>query len=164
IPETEPRRISVPLFGVKTFVDVFNARQLLAACSLAKYIRLAASQFNIDAELQKAVTTLMTIALNKVNDFNCSFSRWRASNEDIGNLFGRQAIGMVWDFAETNISAEVYVSWKRSVSYIEQVLAHLNFPITSAGSAVRGSALSVPLPDDSCDIFFTDPPYYDSVP
>ena len=40
------------------------------------------------------------ITIDKVADYGCSLSRWLTKGEYIKALFARQAIPVVWDFAE----------------------------------------------------------------
>jgi len=41
-----------------------------------------------------------------MSDISNALCRWETSKTQVRNLFGRQAIPMIWDFAETNIFAE----------------------------------------------------------
>ena len=164
IPKTELRRISVPLFGINRFTDLFNSRQLLSAFILAQQIQEVGRRSTLDRDLQLAVSTTLAIAFDKIIDFNCSLSQWRPSNEDVGHLFGRQAIGMVWDYAETNLAEDSFITWDRTLSYVLKVLENLASSALSTGRVELCSALASPLPDDSALLLFTDPPYYDSVP
>src|SRR5262249_34692778 len=45
----------------------------------------------------------LTCALSRLTDYSCSLATWNPTNENIRNLFQRQAIPMVWDFAEANL-------------------------------------------------------------
>ena len=76
--------------------------------------------------------------------------------------FSRHALTFVWDFAEQNPFAAVGGNWDGAVDWIAQVDT-----ITSAsriGQVAIADARKSPLPESSVDIWFTDPPYYDSIP
>ena len=78
------------------------------------------------------------------------------------HTFGRQAVPIVWDFAEVVITAEAPGNWKSGYALISDVVeASANH---GNGQAQSADATSHPLPDQSSDIWFTDPPYYDAVP
>ena len=83
--------------------------------------------------------------------------------EKIGHTFGRQALGIVWDFAEANPFANISGSWDRCVEYIAEIIEE-NAIIEAPGHAQAASATALPLPSDSAALMFTDPPYYDLVP
>ncbi len=97
-------------------------------------------------------------------DFNCSLAKWRASNEDVGDLFGRQALPIVWDFAETNPAGEAYVGFERALGHVLKVVAQTSAAVSHPGSVQQEDATEHPLPDESSGVWFTDPPYYDAVP
>jgi hypothetical protein len=72
---------------------------------------------------------------------------------------------MRWDWAEANPLIEGYAggfdfSFNKAEEAIQAALA-IN---SASANVVRANATELPLPDDSADMFFTDPPYYDVVP
>jgi adenine-specific DNA methylase len=70
---------------------------------------------------------------------------------------------MCWDFAEGVPIGEGRGSW---TNYLEKMADILEVQVGqwSAGHADQQDASKLPLPDDSVQVFFTDPPYYDAVP
>jgi len=113
---------------------------------------------------QIAVAELLALALDKVLDFNACLTRWRPTNEDIANVFGRQALPMIWDFIETNPAVPSFVDFGRAVSYVTEVVRETAIAVRKVGQAQLADARDLGLPDETADVFFTDPPYYDSVP
>jgi adenine-specific DNA methylase len=94
-----------------------------------------------------------------------SLCRWKATAEYMGgNTFGRQAIGMVWDFCEASVLGKVTGDISSEFDWLEKFLRHGSLSVGGAGQAESASATAHPLPDDSADAFITDPPYYDAVP
>src|SRR5439155_14398226 len=79
------------------------------------------------------------------------------------NTFGRQALPMVWDFAETNPFGDSSGDAAQAIDWVVGVIeaqANSGLPATVS----RGSATALPWPDASFDVVVTDPPYYDNVP
>ena len=113
--------------------------------------------------LDAAVLTCLGLALDKMADFHTSLARWIHQGEKIGNTFGRQALGIIWDYAEANPFGNVSGSWDRCVGYVAEVVEH-NECLANTGSVQRASATEHPLPDDLASAVVTDPPYYDAVP
>ena len=81
----------------------------------------------------------------------------------MGHTFGRQALGIIWDYTEANPFANISGAWDRCTEYIAEFI-EANTVLDAPGHALMASATSNPLPDDSAQAFITDPPYYDAVP
>ena len=100
---------------------------------------------------------------DKVADHCSALCRWIAapSYEGAANTYARQALPMVWDFAEVNpfggSSGDVRKYLKETADLIETLA------VGQPARCVRGSATSLPLADESQDAVITDPPYYDNI-
>lgn len=158
---------NVPLYGMSRWSYLFAPRQLLAICTLSAIIqelRPAIVAECRDAELAKAIATCLFLARDKSIDFWTSLCSWISVGEKIGHTFGRQALGMVWDFAEGVPIGDMSGAWGRSVEYFAEVLDHGATADLHPGTTSLSSATSHPLPDDSAVALITDPPYYNAVP
>jgi putative DNA methylase len=167
-----PFAVRPPLYGFLHFRDVFTDRQL---CSLGLFSDLVqAEKADIVADAQavygvdkgeayaNAVTTFLAFILDRCVDFNNSLCRWSASNQKVMSTFGRQAIPMIWDFAEANIIANSVGSWSACSDYISKCVAIALIGSNAPGTAQQAnasehSARSNPL------MVSTDPPYYNNV-
>ncbi|MBI5093540.1 MAG: DUF1156 domain-containing protein [Candidatus Hydrogenedentes bacterium] len=156
---------NIQLLGVKSWGDLFNARQALAIATLASKVKaLSEKQFKLkDVAFGRALKTILAFAVDRQADSNTSLCSWRSSSQDIGHTFGRQALPIVWDYVECNLFSGATRDWSNAV---EGTLKAINgvIGIKTCGEAHRASATQQSLPDDSSAIFFTDPPYYDLVP
>jgi putative DNA methylase len=165
IPLNEIRRISVPLYGMDTWDNLFTPRQLLALTVLTQQIHNSQERLGSEkkSDFKKALQTCLALAVDRQADYNSSLCRWVSAGEFIGNTFGRQAIPMVWDFSEVfpnSASTGGFMGacqWIINVIERESINSHL-------GQADVANATTHPLPEDSASAFITDPPYYDSVP
>lgn len=126
----EIRRISVPLYGMATWGDVFSSRQLLALVTIARLVREAgqacvASNGGEESFCQ-AVQTILAINVGKVADYGSALATWSspASQETVRNTFSRQAIGMVWDYAEANPFAASSGGWSHNLGFIDRLISH----------------------------------------
>mgnify|MGYP001568109074 CR=1 FL=1 len=162
---TEPRRIPIPLYGLKCFGDLFAYRQSLALATLTKLIASIRNQTNaeIDLSFTKATISILAILLGRQSDSLSSLTRWQPSRETNSNTFGRQALPIVWDFVEPVPISESAGSIKNSLEWILSVINSLT-PVKGNAQVERVSATKHILPDDICDAIITDPPYYFSVP
>lgn len=104
IPRSEPRRVSPPLYGLDRFVDLFNSRQLLVMATFIRLVRqvMAILAEQADVEYSKAVGTYLGVAVSRFSDFNSSLCTFNfTGGRGVKNTFARQAIPIVWDYAET---------------------------------------------------------------
>jgi putative DNA methylase len=80
IPRTELRRISLPLYGVDQFRQMFTYRQLVTLATLATTIRELSGQ-------DEPVNRLLTFALDKTADLNNANTPWKPDgNSKSGRL------------------------------------------------------------------------------
>ena len=158
--------VIVPLYGLTRFCDLFTPRQLLALCTLASGVHEVYKRMrteHVAEDRAAAIATALALVINKVADHNSVLCSWisAASAEKMGHTFARQALPMVWDFAEANpfggSSGDVRKYLKETAELVETLA------IGSPARCVRGSAVSLPLGDESQDAVITDPPYYDNI-
>ena len=108
------------------------------------------------------LASALACAFNRVSMSNMSCTRWNAVAEKMQHTFGRQALPIVWDFAEVAITAEAPGNWKSGYKLIADVVDVA--VSTTRGQIQPADATHHPLPDQSASVWFTDPPYYDAVP
>ena len=111
----------------------------------------------------EAVGVYLAFALSKQADLGNSLCRWEPVAQCPRQLFGRQAIPMVWDFAEGNPIGHSSGSWEVFVSGIADALDRV-FALTNReflGSAGQVDAAAQGMSADK--VVSTDPPYYDNV-
>jgi putative DNA methylase len=162
----ELRRVSVPIYGMERWGDLFSPRQALALTTLARLVREAGARTmsSADSGLADAVMTCLALSQSKLLDLSNALTRWKTDAECPVNLFARQAIGMMWDFAEAVTTSDSSGSWssmnERTCHAIEMAICDFGL----VGHIEQASATNHPLPDDAAAAFITDPPYYDAVP
>ena len=83
----------------------------------------------------------------------------------MGHTFAQgQSLPIKWDFAEVAPFASGSGNWEGAVGWVVRVLEEVAAGKSQPGTAEIGSATEQSLPDDSAQLVFTDPPYYDAVP
>jgi putative DNA methylase len=153
-------------YGVRTWGDLFTRRQMLSLLALTAAVReaeLEMPRLGCEANRAKAVVTMLAAIVDRLADFNSSLCVFNyTGGRGVVHTFGRHALPMVWDFAESNPFNPEAASW---VSGIEDVPAGLrDADMPYAAVVERGSATSLPWESESVDAVITDPPYYDNVP
>lgn len=171
---THPQYMGAPRYGMTRIGDLFTNRQLTAIVTFSDLIKAVRADILTDAqnaglskqvaeEYAKAVSTFLALSLDRCADFNNSLCRWNASNQKVMNLFGRQAIPMVWDFAEANILADSVGAWSTCNDYVADCIEVINGYSNKGGRAWQIDAASSW--DDLGNLLVsTDPPYYDNIP
>ena len=162
IEDSEPRRIPLPIYGMTRWSDLFNDRQLLVPGTFCRIVRDLDLSSEADRNFASAIKTILALSASKLADRNSSLCRWIYQNESPGYTFGRQALPMLWDYAESS-PLESGGGWS---GIIEDTANMIETQAVSniAGQVEQASASEQILPDDSVDLYFTDPPYYYSIP
>ncbi|MGC8863036.1 MAG: DUF1156 domain-containing protein, partial [Armatimonadota bacterium] len=156
------------IYGLTRWGDLFNARQKLALITFAEKVRRAHQEMlkqGADPEFAKAVATYLGLAVDMTAAFSNTLARWYNGGEAIKHLFSRQALPMIWDYAEANAfsgsTGSVAAGWKYYVNVLAQVSG---IPRAKpAPHTIQGSATELPWEDEYFDAVLTDPPYYDNV-
>lgn len=159
------RAFSQRLYGMYQFDDMFTTRQLLAMSSYVSFVKKAGelAQKTMPEETVLSTQVVLGLALSRFSDICNAYCRWQTTKTQVRNLFTRQAIGMVWDFAEPNILADAAGNFDVTLGTMLKVIERTSI-IHETGHVEMSDAITHPLPNDSSYLFFTDPPYYDSVP
>lgn len=167
-PSPNARGLSaVTRMGVRTFGDLFTARQLLAITTIARLVGEAAAILGVEeAELAKAVHTALALGLDRVVDRCSTLCRWDPTPTASGiiNTFSRQALPIMWDFAEGTPFEGRSGGWLSALEWIALVIERETPSLVREGDVKQASATAQALPDDAAQALVTDPPYYDAIP
>lgn len=186
-PETslpdDPRNFWTVQYGLTTFADLFTPRQLVALNTFSDLVQEAREHVRGDALVARlrddgrgldaggsgatayaeAVGVYLAFALSKQTDLGNSLCRWEPVAQCPRQLFGRQAIPMVWDFAEGNPVGDSSGAWVVFVEGIARAFSKA-FEVTSpstVGFAYQADAARQEI--TRAKVVSTDPPYYDNI-
>ena len=175
-----PRDFKTPNYGMQTFGDLFTPRQLVALTTFSDLVQEARLLVLADAataDLQDdtrplhaggcgaqayadAVATYLAIAVDRLADRNSSICSWDIGYVKVRNTFARQAIPMVWDFAEANPLSDSTGNFQGAIEWVAEVIAEV--PCGTPGYAKQQDA-TTSVNGVAKPIIITDPPYYDNV-
>lgn len=182
-PETllpdNPRDFKTPNYGLNTFGDLFTDRQLVALNTFSSLIHEARAQIEADAATAdlsldpnplrgggkgakayaEAISVYLGFGISRLADISNAFCVWSSSANQAVHLFGRQAIPMVWSFAETGLFSEMAGDYRTSLNSIVKVLLRLS--PAAEGFEVQSDAQTNSYRSDA--VISTDPPYYDNI-
>ena len=170
-------------YGFQTFGDYFTDRQLVALTTFSDLVTEARERILADAvtagmpgdgvplrdggtsatAYAEAVGVYLAFALSKQADLGNSLCRWEPVAQCPRQLFGRQAIPMVWDYAEGNPLGNSSGGWNVLVDGIAKAFFRAFGTIegSESGYSQQADAGSQGLSHDK--IVSTDPPYYDNI-
>ncbi len=180
----DARAFTPTLYGINSWSDMFTSRQLVGLssfCELIEEVRelikkdaleagMAHSNDGIDdggtgaAAYAEAVSVYLAFGLDKMADLGNAFVRWEPIAQCPRQLFGRQAIPMIWDFAEANPLGSSSGAWEVFIDGISKAFAN-SFSRTQPW--FRGSALQADAQTQTIskgNFVSSDPPYYDNIP
>ncbi len=180
LPEN-PRDFKTPNYGMPTYADLFSNRQLVALTTFSDLVaevqqvvltaarrawkaddgpELARGGAGAQAYAQ-AVGVYLGLGVGRATDFWNSNAIWEVSGGLVVHAFSRQAIPMVWDFAESNPFSSGSGNWTNTaIGWVPKVLDCL--PIAYATSSAR-QLNACELAGRDGIVFSTDPPYYDNI-
>jgi putative DNA methylase len=152
--------------GFTTFGELFTPRQMLCLLSFAAAVQdhgRKLSEAGYSQDRGRAILTYLAAIVDRLADFNSSFCVHNYfGSSRIAHTFGRQAMAMVWDFAEANPFSDSSGGW--GLAAIVDALSSSDVDTGSSAQVHRGSATHLPWQDSSFDAVITDPPYYDNIP
>ena len=174
-----PGHLNTNVYGLDEFHKLFTNRQLTALTTFSALVgeaqkkaeadAVAAGIFNDHIPLAEggtgaraygeAVGVYLAFVVDKLTDYHSSICSWNPPRDGIRNTFGRQAIPMVWDYAEGNPFSNSSGCLDNMLEWITKSLAL--FPSIPYGYAKQFDAQS---DNGMHDIAIsTDPPYYDNI-
>lgn len=166
-------------YGLGTWGHLYTSRQIKALLTFSDLVGYVQKQAEKDAiatgmandhiplsdkgkgafAYGQAIGVYTALIISKLADRGSSLCGWDSSREGLRNTFGRQALPMVWDYAEGNPFSSSSGCFDNMLEWVTKCINM--FPASSEGVAEQFDAQS------DCgfhDIMVsTDPPYYDNI-
>ena len=154
----------VQRYGFSHWHQLFTQRQLYALTTFSELVPEVHNKIMNkcnDAEYADAVCTYLALAIGRTVHSCSSFARWQNAGDKVAGVFARQAISMMWDFAESNVFCGASQNWLAQIVWISKVVQKL--PADSNIGKVSQADASTTNLVDSGPVIVTDPPYYDNI-
>ncbi|MFP4272389.1 MAG: DUF1156 domain-containing protein [Halothiobacillaceae bacterium] len=168
-------------YGLTEWGDLFTPRQLVALTTFSDLVAEAREKAIADATVAglarddrgldqggrgataygDAVATFLSFGVSRLSDISNALCRWETSKTQVRNLFGRQAIPMMWDFAENNLFGEAAGDFQTSLRSIVRVIERHTLADLPKGVAKQEDAATQETSLNK--VVSTDPPYYDNI-
>lgn len=172
-----PRDFKTPNYGMTKFSELFTNRQLRALTTFSSLVEEAQKKAEADAVAAglpndhlplceggqgaraygEAIGVYLAFAVDREANYSSTLNAW--SGDFIIQTFGRQALPMVWDYAESNPFSNSTGNWLGAINWIAMVINKL--PANRSAFVEQFDA--------QCDcglrniLVSTDPPYYDNI-
>ncbi len=163
-------------YGFESFGDLFTDRQCVALAALSDFVGAARKQALEHAlsagladeksaiEYADALSIFLYFTIAKLSDLANSLCRWEPVAQCPRNLFGRQAIPMIWDFAEGNVFSKASGSYPVVLKGIFNAFTKNTFHAPNEKASItQADARHFTAPSNNV-VISTDPPYYDNIP
>ena len=160
-----PRRalsFRVQAYGMSRYTDLFTSRQLVALTTFSDLVSEARKRVledSGDAGYADALATYLGLGTSKLADYNSSFVLWSKGRDQAQHVFSKQALPMVWDFAEVNPFGAAAGDLTTTLAGIAKTLERL--PASGRSVVQQLDATKVRPSHDV--LACTDPPYYDNI-
>ena len=161
----DPRTLGLRIdaFGLDEWGKLFNKRQLLALTTFARLVGEAHEAMlarGLDPEYAKAVTTYLGLAVDRQATRTSTSSFWNAGRETLEQLFARQALPMVWDFAESTPLQASSGGFSTNLDTLVEAISQQSS--TSLAATVLGYDAQETR-ESKHGYIITDPPYYNAI-
>lgn len=174
-----PRDVWCRNFGLNTPADLFTPRQLVALTTFSDLVQEAREKAIADAKVAgltddgrglaqggagataygEAVAAYLLFAVNKGANLWSTITSWMSDRGAFRETFARQAIPMVWDFAEanpfSNSGGNLLTAIDKGRMAIELLPAQLAGKVSQQDAATQLISRN--------KVVSTDPPYYDNI-
>ena len=184
VPESEiPEKalgFRVQAYGMTRHRDLFTPRQLVALTTFSDLVEAARRRAEADAvaaglpddglPLEQggtgaraygdAVGVYLGMAVSKFSNLSSSITSWMNDRGAFRETFARQAIPMVWDFAEANPFSVKGGAIHAIVDKVSRVLRHFT---RNEPAIIDLEDANLRFNQTGIRIYSTDPPYYDNI-
>lgn len=172
-------RVNVSNYGLDVYGDLFTPRQLVALTTFSDLVQEACEKLKQDAiqadlpddgkpfdklcsgatAYADAVGVYLAFAIDRMAMTGNNLVRWNGVGQKAQHCFGRQALPMLWDFAEPNFFAKATGSVDAAVFYSYDPLNWMRPPISGSSKQEDAATQS----SSHSKVVSTDPPYYDNI-
>lgn len=174
-----PGHLNTNVYGLNEFHKLFTNRQLTALTTFSSLVAEAQTKAEADAVAAgvvndhialsaggsgaraygEAVGVYLAFVIDKMTDYNSSICSWNPPREGLRNTFGRQAIPMVWDYAEANPFSNSSGCFDNMAEWVTKCISEL--PANQISEVSQFDTQS------DCGLrnimVSSDPPYYDNI-
>ena len=179
----DPRNIWCVNYGLDSYDKLFTNRQLTALTTFSGLVVEAQQKVEQDAiaadldnnhipladggkgalAYGQAVGVYLAFCVDKMADLSNTLNRWEPIAQCPRQLFARQAMPMIWDFAESNVFSNSSGSWGVHLNNFERCTKADSFAFNREVDGYGNQHDAQSDYDIRKVMISTDPPYYDNI-
>lgn len=167
----------VQAYGFRLWADLYTHRQLTALTTLSQTVAQVRERVLADARAAgmpdgerldnggngaqayaDAIAVYLALAVSRHTDRCSSLASWQSTSQKMRDVFSRQAIPMVWDYAEVNPFSNSTGNLLGDTRWVAEAVE--NVPAHPHSDAIQADAMTR---DYTNVVISTDPPYYDNI-
>ena len=166
----DTRNFWIVNYGFDNYGKLFSNRQLTALNTFSGLISDVTERISADAsskgikkssEYAKSVATYLAFGVDRAADYWSTNATWEPGGGFIAHVFTKQALPMVWDYAEGNPFSTGTGNWLNTcMDWIVRVI-NTALPAREGGHACQNDASAQSISENK--VISTDPPYYDNI-
>ena len=152
----------IQAYGLDSQQDFYTPRQQTLLMELVRLAKEARDRIAIDCgdpEYANAVAAYLALLVARVANRSSSQSFWHPGRESVEQVFARNAMPMIWVYAEANPFSTSSGNIEGQLKYLVEALEGV--PASGVGIVKQRNATNIPA---GPLVVSTDPPYYDNVP
>ena len=170
---------SPPGYGMNDFADLFSERQAYMLCTFSDLIKEVRAQCIKDAvsagmiddtvllsnggegstAYGDAISVYLAFVVDRMTDYHSTICSWRKTGGNLRSTFGRQAIPMIWNYAEANPFSNISGNYSGILKAIADLVVKL--PCEKPAKIKQGNAVTMNWPENR--MIITELPYYRNV-
>jgi putative DNA methylase len=150
-------------YGIDSHDKLFTDRQLVAMTTFSDLAHQVRGRVLADGGSEAyadAIATYMALAIGRLANRGSSQCFWNPGRDTVEQVFARNAMPMIWVYAESNPFSASSGNFLGQVEYLVNAIATL--PAEGTARVLQRDARV--LPTDRKVVVSCDPPYYDNVP
>ena len=160
LPENDSQNLKIPLWGYKTWGDLFSNRQTYVVTKLVdsySSLKLNSCDYTVCLKI------FLAIWIDRVILYNSTFGRYDVSRENIQHPYSKQALPMIFDYPESNPFCGLSGSAENQLDWLVRYFDSECYSQFSANFANASSGDKLQFEKKSLTAVVTDPPYYDAI-
>jgi len=163
----QARGIELGRYGVRTWGQMYNARQLLSLTTFARVVQeMYKTILDLGAtkQMASAIALYLSFTLSRISIKTSESTRWDYGGTKIQAATAGHRLPMLWDYAEVNPLSGASGSWENMHNWALPSIKRIVGAASEPAHVAWGDAIQLPYDENAFDAILTDPPYYDSVP
>ena len=163
MPQNDSQNLKIPLWGFKSFGEMFSDRQMLVMLSLVSNLNKLKVESIQGSDYFISVATYLAMLIDRIAMRYTTFNTWHIQQDTVEKIMSKQAIPMVFDYPEmtpfSSFTSSADGQLEQIIDYIDEENKCFNISVCQNAASGDKSQFK----EKYLDVVVTDPPYYDAI-